>query len=289
MDHELDLLKEKTTTLVLSARFNPNHGKDGRFTVGGGGNKTGSGAGNSNDLGQAVKNESDKVKSRLSNEAKPIKKQDVDMAEVKSRGAVNDAQARECVAIANNVYDQAASKEPTITNDVVSSVEDVGGAMYGLDYRLKQPTSMAGKIGADANEDGISFEQAGANIKDSVRYTAVLNQNTFTQDYQTIKASMESKGYTEVRCKNYYDMYENNKSCQKAVQCVYSDSSGFNFEFQFHTVSSQGAKELNHPLYEQARKATTSDSERKKLESTMRDIGSNVPNPPDVMTIKSHS
>ena len=286
---ELDLLKQKTATLILTARFNPNHGKDGRFTVGGGGGKTGSGAGTSGNLGQAVKSESDKVKSRLSNEAKPIQKQDVDMAEVKSRGNVNEQQARECVAIANNVYDNAASKEPTITNDVVSSVEDVGGAMYGLDYRLKQPTSMAGKIGADAGEDGISFEQAGANIKDSVRYTAVLNQNTFTSDYQSIKASMESKGYTEVRCKNYYDMYENNKSCQKAVQCVFSDSSGFNFEFQFHTVASQGAKELNHPLYEKQRKATTSDKEKKSLDSKMRKIGSYVPNPPDVMSINSHN
>lgn len=37
MNEELELLKQKTITLMMSARFNQNHGKDGRFTSGGGG------------------------------------------------------------------------------------------------------------------------------------------------------------------------------------------------------------------------------------------------------------
>lgn len=37
MNEELELLKQKTITLtVAEVRFNHNHGKDGRFTSGGG-------------------------------------------------------------------------------------------------------------------------------------------------------------------------------------------------------------------------------------------------------------
>ena len=220
---------------------------------------------------------------------KPFQKEkSVNVAEVKDRGNVNNAEAKKCVEVAERVYADAAIREPVITNDVVSAVNDVGGKMYGLDYRLKQPTSMAGKIGADSKADGISFEQSGSNIKDAVRYTAVINEKNFTQGYQKIKATMESKGYSEVRCKNFYEKYENGTSCQKAIQCVYADSSGYKFEFQFHTPKSQGAKELNHPLYEEQRKATTSKKRFDELNDQMTKIGSYVPNPEGVMEIKSH-
>lgn len=279
---ELELLKHKTHILTMpEVRYNQNHGKDGRFTVG-------SGSGYSGSAAEAVQQKTELVTSRLSNQPKPISKQDVDMAEVQSRGGVNAEQAKECVAVAEAVFNEAAAKEPIITDDVVSSVADVGGQMYGLDYRLKQPTSMAGKIGADASEDGLSFAEAGAKIKDAVRYTAVIEEGDFTQGYESIKASLESKGYTEVRCKNFFASYGKGKSDQKAVQCVYEDRSGFRFELQFHTPRSQGAKELNHPRYEEQRKKGTSNDRRRELSKEMRHFGAQVPNPAGVMTIQSH-
>jgi len=286
---ELSLLKEKTKTLTITeVRFNHNHGKDGRFTSGGGSKSGGSGGGASGSVADSVKAETDKVKSRLSNNYSPIKKQEIDMAEVKSRGGLTDEEAKASAKVAEKVFSEASAKEPIITDDIVSSVSDVGGQMYGLEFRLKQPTSLAGKIGADAKEDNISFAEAGASIKDSVRYTAVIDEGNFTKGYQDIKSSLESKGYTEVRCKNFYDTYSKGKSDQKAVQCVYEDKSGFKFELQFHTPSSQGAKELNHPLYESQRKATTSDARKKELSAQMREIGTHVPDPKGVMSIKSH-
>lgn len=282
MEKELELIKEKTRTLIIcELRFNQNHAKDGRFTFG----KGGSGGG----LGSQVNDEAAKVQGRLTNEYKPFEKEAVNMKEVKARGGVSGKDAKRCVEAAENVYAEAASKEPVITDDVVSSVEEVGGKMYGLDFRLKQPTSLAGKIGADARENGTTFEIEAANIKDSVRYTAVLGENNFTQGYESIKASMESKGYTELRCKNFYQRFEAGKSDQKAIQCVYADKSGFKFEFQFHTAKSQGAKELNHPLYEEQRKATTGKARRTELSDTMKKIGSYVPNPVGVMNIKDYT
>lgn len=307
VNHEAyDEVKEEGN--VASLRYNPNHdAKTGRFgfgsgggsgssSGGAGGGKEGSdgggegGAGGASEkaLGDKVKAETDKVNSRLSNESKPIKQEKTNLKEVKDRGGLSDAEAKRCAAIAENIYSKAAAKEPKITSDVVSSTESVGGKMYGLDYRLKQSTSMAGKIGADSKEDGVSFEKAGNGIKDSIRYTAVIPEKNFTQGYNQIKKSMEDKGYTEVRCKNFYEMYEKGTSCQKAVQSVYKDKDGQFFEFQFHTPSSQGAKELNHPLYEEQRKSTTSASRKKELNDQMTRIGTHVVNPEGVLTIKSH-
>ena len=211
-----------------------------------------------------------------------------DLAKVKERGNVNDTEAKECAKIAESVYDKAALKEPTITNDVIQSAEGAGAKMYGLDFRMKQPTSMAGKIASDSKDDGVSFDQAGAGIKDAIRYTAVIPEDKFTDGYNQIKSSMEKKGYTEVRCKNFYDLYAKGESAQKAVQSVYKDKDGQYFEFQFHTPNSQGAKELNHPLYEEQRAKTTSVARAKELNDIMTRIGKNVSDPKGVMSIKSH-
>lgn len=79
--------------------------------------------------------------------------------------------------------------------------------MYGLEYRLKQPTSLAGKIGADAKASGMSFKDAANNIKDVIRYTAVSDTNNFVEKYNNIRANLEKKGYTETRCKNFFERY----------------------------------------------------------------------------------
>ena len=51
---------------------------------------------------------------------------------------------------------------------------------------------------------------------------------------------------------------------------------------------SLGAKELNHPLYEEQRQSGISDKRWTELDDKMREIGTHVPNPDGVMDIKSH-
>ncbi len=235
------------------------------------------------------------IEDRMSNKVKPFKKEDkVDMSKVKSRGNLTDSEAKETVSLAEAVYSKAAKVEPQITKDVLSAVEGVGASMYGLDYRLKQPTSMAGKIGGDAKDEQakgktFSFKDAADDIKDAVRYTTVIDENNFTNGYNKIKASMEAKGYKEVRCKNYYELYETGDSCQKAVQCSYQNKDGYTFELQFHTIRSLGIKEnYNHKLYEISREKTTPKTESEKLNAIMTSFGTYVNNPKDVFTIKSH-
>lgn len=237
---------------------------------------------------RSFKSAEQEVISRASNEVKPFQKEAINRGVVKSRGRLTDEEASSCISLANKLYKKAASAEPKITSDVVSSVKMTGNKMYGLEHRLKQPTSLAGKIGADAKENKSSFKDAADSIKDSIRYTAILKDDNYVKSYKSIKERLESIGYKEMRCRNYFQQYREGKVMHKSVQSVFSDKNGNKFEFQFQTPSSQAAKDLKVPIYEKRRKTGLSKERQRQLESDMRDLAEQVKDPKDVMKIKSH-
>lgn len=190
--------------------------------------------------------------------------------------------------LSNSVYSTAAKKEPQITKDVMSSVESSGGKMYGLEHRLKTKRSIARKIHALSIEHGISYQEAARGLKDTIRYTSVNDDKNYVNGYFKTKASLESKGYKELRCINYFDMYNKGLAKHKAVQSIFQDPDGHMFELQFQTPASQEAKNKKVPLYEKIRTPGISDSERKHLEQQMVILAENVANPVGVEQIKSH-
>ena len=288
-----EVRKSNFDCIVDVTKYNPYHGKDGRFTTASGGATVVGGAGKAIITQQRIgKQNLDKqvvkVRKMVSNEYDPIKKEPANLQKVKARGGCDDAEAKKCVGLADEVFAKAQKHEPQITKDVVSVVADNGGSMFGLANRMKQPTSMAGKISADAKEDGVSIEVAASKIKDSVRYTAIFENKDFVGGYNNVKAKLESQGYEEVRCKNFFKKYEDGTSCQKAVQCVYKNKEGLSFELQFHTYETQGAKEVNHPFYEEQRAKTTKQRRYDKLNGAMTKISSYSEVPNGVLDIKEH-
>ena len=75
----------------------------------------------------------------------------------------------------------------------------------------------------------------------------------------------------------------------KAVQSTFKDKNGNVFELQFQTPSSQAAKELKLPLYEERRKVGITEVRAKELESAMVRLANNVKDPKDIDSILSHS
>ena len=239
------------------------------------------------DLGQ-IKDKISQVLVSLTNKVKPTIKEAVDIDKIKKEGGCNTTTARMAAELADKIYNDAADKEPKITNDIVSAVSNLGGSMYGLDYRLKQPTSLGRKIASDASGKANGLEGSANNIKDAIRYTAVFDTENFSEGYNSLKSDLESKGYKEYRCKNFYKAYKDKKSVQKAVQCVYESPDGQKFELQFHTPQSQGIKEINHPIYETRRDKSTKKQERMTGDFRMSALSSNVPDPKGVFDIVSH-
>ena len=229
------------------------------------------------------------VRSRCTNKADPFRKQPIDRDAVKQRGDLNDEEANTCIRLANRLYDKASKEEPKITSDITKVAAESNASMYGLEYRLKQPTSLAAKIGSDAKGDKTSFDDAAKGIKDAVRYTVISDGSKFVKSYNSVKAKMESQGYTEVRCKNFFEKYRAGEVQHKAVQCSFETPSGYIFEVQFQTPESQAAKELKVPLYEERRQKGVNQERAAELEKQMHDLAERVPYPPNIASITSHN
>lgn len=229
-----------------------------------------------------------KVRKKMSNRYTTFKRQSFDIGRIMDRGKISESKAHECCDYADKLFKKAQKAEPAITKDVVSAVQESGASMYGLENRIKQPTSIAAKIGQDAREDGISISEAARAIKDVIRYTSISDDSRFVKSYQDVKAYLESIGYSEASCKNYFTLYRDGQSRHKAVQCIYLDPVGNRFELQFHTPASQAAKELKTPIYEARRKSGLSKERQNELEQQMTELAEKVSNPKGVFSIQSH-
>ena len=230
----------------------------------------------------------DEVRSKTTNVIPRFIAEKSDIKEIKKRGKLNTNDALKCMRLGGIIFEDAARREPKITKDIVNTARNNGSKMYGLEYRLKQPTSISAKIGSDSKEDNVSYEDAAKNINDAIRYTIISNDKDYTKKYFDIKNDLAKRGYEEVRCKNNFDGYKNGKVMHKSVQSLFQNKDGYKFEVQFQTEDSQIAKELKLPIYNERRKAGLSDKRKIELEKQMRDLADFVRDPKDVEKIKSY-
>lgn len=190
--------------------------------------------------------------------------------------------------LASGINSKAQVKEVKITKDVTSAVKKAGGKMYGLENKLKTKESISRKIRTDSEEKNISFDESAKDIKDAVRYTMISDDKNFVSDYEKVKKDLESKGYKEERCKNYFTLYKEGKAKHKSVQSVFSDKTGYKFEMQFQTPQSQKAKDEKIPIYEERRKPGNTAKRNMELEWQMEELAEKVPDPVGIEKIKSH-
>lgn len=187
-------------------------------------------------------------------------------------------------SVANNIFKKAMLKEPKITSDIKGS----GMKLHGLEHRIKTKESIKRKVEKEIKEENKSLADASSDIKDAVRYTTLSSTKDFVNNYDKFKRYMESKGYSEVRCKNYFQMFAEGKVKHKSVQSTYEDPEGYLFEVQFQTPESQKAKDLKLPLYEERRKVGIDKQRAAILEKKMEDLALAVPNPPNINSIETY-
>ena len=121
--------------------------------------------------------------------------------------------------------------------------------LVGYSHRLKGADSIARKILFDSNRTGITMEDACDRIGDSVRYTLVCDEETFTTQVREAMQSLLDKGYTVNHFRNTFD-----KVMYKGVNVSLTSPEGVVMELQFHTEESYFAKEeQGHVFYEIAR------------------------------------
>lgn len=185
---------------------------------------------------------------------------------------------------AHRIHVTAASKEPEITK----AVKSAGIPLYGIEHRLKTEQSIKRKILKGVDEEFLSVNDSASGIKDAVRYTTISSEKRFVDNYNKFKNKMEDKGYKEIRCKNYFTMFREGKVKHKSVQSVFEDPEGYKLEVQFQTPSSQKAKDLKTPLYEERRRVGISEERAKALEQRMVELAEAVKDPDRIDEIKSY-
>jgi len=190
--------------------------------------------------------------------------------------------------LASAVYKNAASRVNRIEDDVRGAVGKTNATMHGLEHKQKTLESIARKIDTDAQEKGISRKEAANDIKDAVRFTTVSDDDDFVSNYREFKYQLARKGYEEVRCKNYFELYRQGKAKHKQVTSVFADDTGYRFEVQFQTPASLKAKDKKTVLYEEVRKPDVSMKRRHIIVQEMEKLAETVPDPKDIYDIKNH-
>ena len=233
----------------------------------------------------SVNRKSKEIKSKLSFGLSDIVDNPADIDSIRVRGGLSRKEAISCLKLANDLYNRARMYEPQITRDVQQSIKRSNSDMYGLNNRLKQRESLAAKIGSDGKKDNISFKKAANNINDVVRYTSITDPTNFTKSYKSIKDRLEAKGYSELKCKNYFSLFREGRVSHKAVQSIFESPDGIRFEIQFQTPQSQAVKELKLPLYNEVRNAGVTPKRKAYLINRMNQLGRSIDDPYGVFDI----
>ena len=191
-------------------------------------------------------------------------------------------------SLASTVHKQAAKRVAKVESDVKEAAAKTSAQMYGLEHKQKTLESIARKIATDAHEKGISYEDAASDIKDAIRFTTLSSDSDFVKNYETFKSAMADKGYEELRCKNYWSLYNEGKAKHKQVTSVFGEPGGYRFEVQFQTPSSIDAKEKKTKLYEEVRKEGVSTERKNEIVKAMEQLAETVSDPKGIDKIKNH-
>jgi hypothetical protein len=162
--------------------------------------------------------------------------------------------------------------------------EDPGRHLAGLEHRMKGKDRLTEKVEFDVAKKGRSVDEAFANVKDSVRYTFVYAEDTYTAGVDADCERIENAGFGRFDRRNSWDHDE-----YKGVNSRWRIP-GTNqlFEVQFHTQASLDAKEETHPAYERIRSLPGDDEEVAQLHGYQREVTSKVPIPPGAHDISEY-
>lgn len=187
---------------------------------------------------------------------------------------------------AKNILTTAGRNADAITSDIREVIERNGGAMSGLDHRLKGLASLRRKIHDKAVEKGISIDDSAAKITDAIRFTGVVDTGNYAKAVRQTIRSLEKKGYTVYDVENHWSRGD----AYNGLHLLARHKSGAVAELQLHTKESIKAKNDIHGYYEKFRLHDTPKAEKRKLFDTMVSISDQAPIPPGIqgvgMTIK---
>ncbi|WP_064087711.1 hypothetical protein [Eikenella corrodens] len=189
----------------------------------------------------------------------------------------------EIAAEADGLLERAAAIEPVITGDLQRMAAAVQARMAGLDYRFKGRESLIRKIESKTWRRDVTPARAAANITDVLRYTVLLDSESFVSQYWQLQEQLAASGYQTNKVSNTW----RKNAVYKGINTTIIKN-GQVFELQFHTEQSFNLKNNElHKLYEEAREISTSTERRAELQRQMVELSRQIPTPPGISTIQT--
>lgn len=183
------------------------------------------------------------------------------------------------------IRQKAEKVEPRITHDIVAVINASGGEAAGLDFRLKSLASLQRKIDTEIMA-GMSKEQAIASIRDVIRYTAILDEQRFVEQYRKIQEGLKQQGYSTIVVKNTWKPSSAYKGINTFVS-TFIEKDNIVFELQYHTKQSFELKNGKlHELYEKFRDPNVPFSQKSKIFLEMKRLSANLKEPKNIDLIK---
>ena len=182
--------------------------------------------------------------------------------------------------LSKRIIDKISRVEPKITKDM----QRIAGnnTLAGLEFRKKTADSLTRKIITDSQTENISLAEAASKINDALRYTTILNVDTFAKDYLSMKQRRIKEGFEIVKVKNTWLTDGPYKGVNTVIKKY-----GISFEMQYHTQESFDLKNGPlHELYEKRRLPSTTKAEKYKLDNEMLELSKSLKVPKNIERVK---
>jgi uncharacterized protein YukE len=161
-------------------------------------------------------------------------------------GAAATAGMRAARRAARGAFSDALRVQPRIVSHVNETARLTGGTPVGQEHWIKTEASLTSKIYRDMRVEGISAEEAAAEIHDILRHTITHPTDTAADQAEAALGQFSDYGYKVVKAPNAW--IEGNP--YKGINVTLETRDGFRFEVQFHTPESYEVKTVTHPLYD---------------------------------------
>ncbi|WP_052506277.1 hypothetical protein [Mycolicibacterium llatzerense] len=172
----------------------------------------------------------------------------------------------------------AEAAEPEVSATLSAAVAANGGQLDRFDSRLKEESSLYRKIQDIIADNDVDADAASTWIRDSLRYTAVVEERGYWGAGNRIGAALEEAGYRRAKVTLGW-----NREGYRGRNDTFVTPEGQEFEVQIHTAASLHAAEVTHGLYEEERLPTTSAERKAQLSAEQYAIFASVPAPDDVV------
>ncbi|MGE1003307.1 XopAD/skwp family type III secretion system effector [Ralstonia pseudosolanacearum] len=167
-------------------------------------------------------------------------------------GAVSAETASRVWQLAHALHAAAEQAEARVTGMVERAIDGIGESR-GEAHRLKSASSLFDKLLRLMHKGRLSPQAAAATVEDALRYSIVLDAQTFVQRYADILGRLDTLGLTRTQVRNSFVL---NHTAFKGVNVGFTagdgDGKAVRLEIQFHTQETFALKARFHDDYKQA-------------------------------------